>query len=60
MERQVEAIDGDRFETTVGEWVAALYDTLIEEYGDEELAEVAAAVIVHDRLADDDRFDDVW
>jgi hypothetical protein len=38
-------------ETTLGELVAAVYETLLEEYGDPELASVATAAIVNDMLA---------
>ena len=35
---------------TVGELVSAVYETLLEEYGDPELASVATAAIVQDML----------
>ena len=36
--------------TTLGEWIAALYDACLEAYGDEQLAEIAAATLVQERL----------
>jgi hypothetical protein len=38
-------------ETTLGELVAAVYETLLEEYGDPELASVATSAIVSDMLS---------
>lgn len=38
-------------ETTLGELVAAVYETLLEEYGDPELASVATSAIVNDMLS---------
>ena len=35
---------------TLGELVAAVYETLLEEYGDPDLASVATAAIVQDML----------
>lgn len=37
-------------QTTLGDLVAAVYETLMEEYGDPELASVATAAIVHDMV----------
>ncbi len=37
-------------ETTLGELVAAVYETLLEEYGDPDLASVATSAIVNDML----------
>lgn len=39
----------------LGDLVAALYDTLLEEFGDEELAAEATAAWLEEHLADDDR-----
>lgn len=36
--------------TTVGEWISALYEVCLEEYGDEELAELIAMTLVEERL----------
>ncbi len=38
-------------ETTLGELVAAVYETLLDEYGDPELASVATSAIVSDMLS---------
>ncbi len=38
-------------ETTLGELVAAVYETLLEEYGDPDLASVATSAIVNDMLS---------
>ena len=37
-------------EITLGEWIAALYEACLDEYGDPELAAVAAAALVNDHL----------
>lgn len=37
--------------TTVGELIARVYDILLDEYGDPELASQAAAAVVNDLLA---------
>jgi hypothetical protein len=43
-------MDHPPIHATLGELVAAVYETLIEEYGDPELASVAASAIVQDML----------
>ena len=47
-------MDDVRFGTTrtsLGELVAAVYETLLEEYGDPNLASVATSAIVNDMLS---------
>ena len=38
-------------ETTIGDLVTALYEEFLAEYGDQELASMAAASTVNDMLA---------
>jgi hypothetical protein len=44
-------MDHPPIHATLGELVAAVYETLIEEYGDPELASVATTAIVQDMLS---------
>lgn len=37
--------------TTVGELISRIYDALLDEHGDPELASVAAAAVVNDLLS---------
>lgn len=37
--------------TTLGDLIAAVYDTMLAEYGDPELASVATAAVVNDLLS---------
>ena len=44
-------MDDALIHATVGELMAAVYETLLEEYGDPELASVATSAIVQDMLS---------
>lgn len=39
-------------QTTLGEWVSALYEAFLEELGDAELAALATSATVQDRLSE--------
>ncbi len=41
----------DTVETTLGDWIAELFEAWLEELGDTELASLATAATVQERLA---------
>lgn len=41
-----------KLDVTLGEYLQALYETFLEELGDEDLAEVATLAVVQQRLVD--------
>jgi hypothetical protein len=35
---------------TLGDWVQAVYDTFLDEFGDEELAELATSALIYEEM----------